>query len=182
MTITKSNVRPNRPLFQMYFTPKMLEVAPNMDKEYEKCLLEYFQPYYKFVENLCLIACEKKVAIMDLAMMSKKSFALMQFFASSYYKPPGILIDNPFSLFVCNIAALIAHESLHLNFCIINQIWLKIAKRSDQGALEMIETLLQCDNFRDYFYRILYHARHALNSDTVYEVFQIFISKVRKSA
>jgi len=80
--LTKSSVRPARPLFQMCFNSKMLDVQRGVDKEYDASVNEYFTPYYMFIDGICRIACQNRTIANELVGLCKSFFNLE---SSSYY-------------------------------------------------------------------------------------------------
>lgn len=69
--LSKSSLRPPRPVFQMHFHPKMLEVNFGIDEEYDKAIIEYYLPYYKFVCDLCKIAVSTNIVNPELVGLCK---------------------------------------------------------------------------------------------------------------
>lgn len=62
---SKSSIRPSRPIFQMCFSLKKIEPFSN-DKEYERLVFEFYQPYYMFVEDLCRLAIKYDIIFSEL--------------------------------------------------------------------------------------------------------------------
>ena len=49
----------------MCFHLKMLEVGRGVDKEYDDAIVEYFLPYYQFVDSICRIAVQNKYSLTE---------------------------------------------------------------------------------------------------------------------
>ncbi|XP_054154148.1 ubiquitin carboxyl-terminal hydrolase 34-like [Oppia nitens] len=64
--LTKSSVRPSRPLFQMCFNVKILECGKGVDKDYDRAIALYFEPYYQFIESICRTALQNQLITSDL--------------------------------------------------------------------------------------------------------------------
>uniref|UniRef100_T1K3V7 USP domain-containing protein n=1 Tax=Tetranychus urticae TaxID=32264 RepID=T1K3V7_TETUR len=80
-TLSKSSLRPSRPVFQMHFHPKMLEVNLGADEDYDKAIIEYYLPYYKFICDLCRIAVSQNIVnpeLVGLCSMVASESLLMQ--------------------------------------------------------------------------------------------------------
>ncbi|RWS31314.1 hypothetical protein B4U80_00975 [Leptotrombidium deliense] len=54
--LSKSSLRPPRPVFQMHFHSKMLEISFGTEEDYDKAIVDYYLPYYKFIASICKIA------------------------------------------------------------------------------------------------------------------------------
>ncbi|CAG2106043.1 unnamed protein product, partial [Medioppia subpectinata] len=57
---------PSRPLFQMCFNPKMLECGKGIDKDYDRAIADYFEPYYQFIDSICRTAIQNSLVSSDL--------------------------------------------------------------------------------------------------------------------
>jgi ubiquitin carboxyl-terminal hydrolase 34 len=64
--LTKSSVRPSRPIFQMCFNSKMLDVQRGVDRDYDRAIADYFEPYYHFIDAICRVAVQNKLVSSDL--------------------------------------------------------------------------------------------------------------------
>ncbi|CAG2161635.1 unnamed protein product [Oppiella nova] len=64
--LTKSSVRPSRPVFQMCFNPKMLECGKGIDKDYDRAIADYFEPYYHFIDSIARTAIQNSLVSSDL--------------------------------------------------------------------------------------------------------------------
>lgn len=67
---TKSNMRPQRPMLQMFLHPSQLETAKGIDDEYDSALLEFFLPYHQFIDMLCRVAVSQDNITSDLVNLS----------------------------------------------------------------------------------------------------------------
>lgn len=60
----KSHLRPPQVVtFQMYFNVANLDVCHAKDREYEKLVCEFYEPYYQFIEDLCRLALKLLPAV-----------------------------------------------------------------------------------------------------------------------
>ena len=50
----------------MHFHPKMLEVSLGAEEEYDKAVVEYYYPYYKFIASICKIAVSNNLVNQEL--------------------------------------------------------------------------------------------------------------------
>ncbi|KAK0061614.1 ubiquitin carboxyl-terminal hydrolase 34-like isoform X4 [Biomphalaria pfeifferi] len=49
----KANVRPSRPQFQMYLHSGQVEVSKGTVEDYDKSLLNYYEPYHRLIDRMC---------------------------------------------------------------------------------------------------------------------------------
>ncbi|KAK6998655.1 ubiquitin carboxyl-terminal hydrolase 34-like isoform X2, partial [Biomphalaria glabrata] len=62
----KANVRPSRPQFQMYLHAGQVEVSKGTDEDYDKSLLNYYEPYHRLIDRMCRMAINLKILNSDL--------------------------------------------------------------------------------------------------------------------
>ncbi|XP_012941309.1 ubiquitin carboxyl-terminal hydrolase 34 [Aplysia californica] len=62
----KANVRPSRPQFQMYLHAGQLEVTKGTDEEYDKALVNYYEPYHRLIDRMSRMAINLKMLNSDL--------------------------------------------------------------------------------------------------------------------
>ncbi|RWS07088.1 hypothetical protein B4U79_12772 [Dinothrombium tinctorium] len=70
-TLSKSSLRPPRPVFQMHFHPKMLEINFGTEEDYDKTIIDYYLPYYKFIASICKIAISCNLVNQELVGLCK---------------------------------------------------------------------------------------------------------------
>ncbi|XP_076312719.1 ubiquitinyl hydrolase 1 puf isoform X2 [Tachypleus tridentatus] len=70
MLPTKTSIRPQRLMFQMFLHPNQLECAKGVDEAYDQAVLEFFLPYHQFVDMLCRIAITHDAIDLDLVNLS----------------------------------------------------------------------------------------------------------------
>ncbi|XP_064464002.1 ubiquitin carboxyl-terminal hydrolase 34-like isoform X1 [Ornithodoros turicata] len=67
---TKSAVRPQRPILQMFLHLSQLEASKGVDAEYDQALLDFFLPYHRFVETVFRAAIGQNIVTQDLVNLS----------------------------------------------------------------------------------------------------------------
>lgn len=67
---TKTTVRPQRPILQMFLHLSQLEASKGVDPEYDQALLDFFLPYHQFVEALFRAALSQGLMSQDLVNLS----------------------------------------------------------------------------------------------------------------
>ncbi|XP_077536768.1 ubiquitinyl hydrolase 1 puf isoform X3 [Haemaphysalis longicornis] len=67
---TKTTVRPQRPMLQMFLHLSQLEAVKGVDPEYDQALLDFFLPYHQFVETLFRAALSQNLVSQDLVNLS----------------------------------------------------------------------------------------------------------------
>ncbi|KAL1414805.1 hypothetical protein MTO96_007264 [Rhipicephalus appendiculatus] len=67
---TKTTVRPQRPILQMFLHLSQLEASKGVDPEYDQALLDFFLPYHQFVETLFRAALSQGLMSQDLVNLS----------------------------------------------------------------------------------------------------------------
>ncbi|KAH7972030.1 hypothetical protein HPB52_005801 [Rhipicephalus sanguineus] len=68
---TKTTVRPQRPILQMFLHLSQLEASKGVDPEYDQALLDFFLPYHQFVETLFRAALSQGLMSQDLVNLSE---------------------------------------------------------------------------------------------------------------
>uniref|UniRef100_T1IPZ0 ubiquitinyl hydrolase 1 n=1 Tax=Strigamia maritima TaxID=126957 RepID=T1IPZ0_STRMM len=70
LIISKSNIRPQRPMFQMFLHPSQIEVPKGLEEDYDQNLLDFFFPYHQLVDMLCRMAINHDLVTDGLVSLS----------------------------------------------------------------------------------------------------------------
>ncbi|UYV82776.1 USP34, partial [Cordylochernes scorpioides] len=128
MMTTKTNIRPPRPIFQMFLHPSQLEAIKvptrpaggpqceplqangglqGVDVEYDQALCDFYLPYHHFIDTLCRVAIRQDIVTPDLV----------------------------------NLSAMVAVEGIPLHAPIMPKLWLDIMHTEDLRALTLVYSL-----------------------------------------
>lgn len=144
----------------------MLECQRGVDRDYDKAIADYFEPYYNFIDAICRVALQHSMVTSDLVGLCKNDR----------------LFYSDIDLIACVLSSLgsaAGLESLHFHSNVFPKLFLDLINSESEESTSFVDNLCSTSYFREYLSLTLTQERPFLNNELTYEMLKQYLPKVR---